>query len=219
MTVRSETRPVSGFSKVLVQGYGEVTLVQGENEGLTIEAEEELLPKIKSEVSNGRLTLGFDLQWREWITWWFNSAATPNKTIRYTIEMKTVEQLLFEGSCTLEAERLSSEACELSVSGSARIKIRQADCRKLVTCISGSGNMSLAGKADAHDIHVNGSGEIEAEDLETQQSQIRISGSGRAQVNAAQKLSVEISGSASVSYRGQPQIQPRISGSGSIRAI
>jgi len=62
MAIKTETRPVNSFNRVSVQNYGDVVLEQGDLEGLVIEADEEILPRIKSNVRDGRLILGFDLQ-------------------------------------------------------------------------------------------------------------------------------------------------------------
>ena len=57
-SVRTESREVRGFSSVQLTGSGEATIQQTGAESLAIEAEENLLPLLTSEVSNGVLTLG-----------------------------------------------------------------------------------------------------------------------------------------------------------------
>ena len=56
--VVDEPRSVSGFSAVSLSGSGRLLIEQGETESLTITADDNLLPLIKSEVSGGRLELG-----------------------------------------------------------------------------------------------------------------------------------------------------------------
>ena len=57
-------------------------------------------------------------------------------------------------------------------------------------------------------LHISGSGSVQNSDLETADTDIHISGSGKASVNATRSLGVNISGSGSVFYRGQPQRPP-----------
>jgi hypothetical protein len=56
--VTSEARDVSGFDKVELKGVGNLSLEQTGSESLTVEAEEEVLPKIRTEVENKRLIIG-----------------------------------------------------------------------------------------------------------------------------------------------------------------
>ena len=56
--VETETRQVSGFTGIDLAGSGEVTIEQGDAESLTIEADDNVLPELTSEVSDSVLTLG-----------------------------------------------------------------------------------------------------------------------------------------------------------------
>src|SRR5437588_11641926 len=53
-------RDVSGFSEVALLGTGTLTITQTGSEALTIEAEDNIMPKIKTEVTNNRLMIGFE---------------------------------------------------------------------------------------------------------------------------------------------------------------
>jgi predicted transcriptional regulator len=50
MAIAKEIRSGQDFEEVVVEGHGELVLTQGDQETLEIEADAELLPKIKSEV-------------------------------------------------------------------------------------------------------------------------------------------------------------------------
>ena len=56
--VTSESRSVSGFDEVELQGVGNLSLQQADSESLTIEAEEDVLPEIRTEVEKDRLIIG-----------------------------------------------------------------------------------------------------------------------------------------------------------------
>src|SRR4051812_38450875 len=55
---RTETRTVSGFSAVDLQGSGQLTIEQTGVESLTIQAEDSVLPDLTSDVTDGTLRLG-----------------------------------------------------------------------------------------------------------------------------------------------------------------
>jgi hypothetical protein len=221
MATISETRQVRDFTEVALQGYGDVTLEQSPDgaEGLVIEADEAIISRLSSQVVRGRLRLGFDMPWYEWLTFWFSWILMPNKAIRYHVRMKQVNGLAISGSGRIMADVMHTERCILKVSGSGKICIAALAAGFFATNISGSGDVELAGTARRHEIHISGSGTVKAAELQTQDCFVRISGSGRVFANAGQNLDVKISGSGSVRYSGQPKIQQKISGSGRVAAL
>jgi hypothetical protein len=219
MAIKSETRQVSGFDRLSVKYYGDVVLEQGDTEGLVIEADEELLPRIQSDVRDGRLTLGFDVQWWEWLTEWMKLSSLGDKQIRYKVNMRQIKGISLSGAVSLQAANIKSEDCSISISGSAKVKIDQFEGLVLANTISGSGTLDLAGLTQRHTLHVSGSGTIRAADLVTQEADIHISGSAKALVKVAQTLNVHISGAGDVQYLGQPQVHQHISGVGRVRQV
>jgi hypothetical protein len=85
--VSSESRQVSGFSKVELSGSGELKIEQTGTESLTISAEANVLPKIGSEVSGGTLMLGAKS----------NTKIIPTKPISYSLTVKDLTGLLCPG--------------------------------------------------------------------------------------------------------------------------
>src|SRR5512146_347376 len=73
----SESRPVSSFSRVSLRGTGELILSQGNEEALTVEADDNILPYIKTEVRGDELIL----QTKEGVS------INPRTTIRYTLKV------------------------------------------------------------------------------------------------------------------------------------
>ncbi len=238
MTTIKETRPVEKFNSIELRGFGELFLQQnqepGQAESLEIEADEALLPKITSQVKNGRLILGLEppgwnlLGWIDWMT-------LP-KEARFTVNLNQVSELAVSGSGVVKAGPLTTEKLRLTISGSGKMDLEEVTGTAISTVISGSGKMKLekiqvksmesmisgageyhlAGKADQHVIRVSGSGKILASELETEQTIVKISGSGYASLIVNQSLEVSISGSAEIIYKGNPSITQNVSGSGKV---
>jgi hypothetical protein len=59
--VISQSWEVEGFNRIEMSGIGTLYITQGEVESLKIEAEDNILPKIKSEVQNETLSIGFGI--------------------------------------------------------------------------------------------------------------------------------------------------------------
>lgn len=86
--------------------------------------------------------------------------------------------------------------------------------------ITGAGDFMLAGtKQELLDIHITGTGNVSAFDLEVSDCTIRISGAGNCEVNVAESLDVLISGVGNVNYMGDPILTSDISGVGNINPV
>jgi len=210
MAIIKERREVAGFDEILVEGTGDILLKQGETEELVIEADESLLPRLKSEVQGGRLELGLQ-HWYDFIF------AIPNPRITYHITVRSLRGLTISGSGKLRSERLQTDRLRLKVSGSGELELPDLQAADYELDISGSGKARLGGAVQRQEIEISGSAEVRAEDLDSQETRVRISGSASIRLRVQQRLAVRISGSGEVLYHGQPAIEQRISGSGTIR--
>ena len=214
MAIVKESRPVQDFEEVAMEGHGDLAIVQGDVEMLEVEADEEVLPKLKTEVRGRRLVLGYR-SWWDWLTppW----GAPP---IHYTVTMKTVRGVVISGSGTVTAAEIHTDDLRLEMSGSGRGTIDRLAAETLELRISGSGRLEVGGgQVGAQEITISGSGSLRAEELTSDEADVRISGSGNIRLHAEKALNVHISGSGEVRYRGQPVVSQRISGSGSIAPL
>jgi len=222
MATVSEKRDVHDFSEVALQGYGDLTIEQNPDapESLVIEADQEIMSRLTSEVRGGRLILGFDMAWYDWLGWGLEWLFTPNKAIHFRLSMKQVNGVAVSGSANLTAGRIQTSALRLVVSGSGKIRIAEIQAQSLSTTISGSGDVEVAAGAVAqHDLHVSGSGTVRMAGVQTLETRINISGSGNAQVDASKVLDVHISGAGDVRYKGAPTLTQHVSGAATIRQL
>jgi hypothetical protein len=184
--VRSESRDVGGFDEVELRGVGNLFIEQTGSESLSVEAEEDVLPKIRTEVENSRLTIGPDP----------NSMISTTKAINYRLTVKDLNALEVSGSGDVEAEGIDTD--------------------ELAVTISGSGEVEIRGSADSQEVDLSGSSDYKAEDLESREATIDVRGSGSATVNVSDQLDAEVSGSGSVEYVGDPTINQDVSGAGEV---
>lgn len=184
--VASEPRDASGFSEVRLGGTGEVIIEQTGKDSVTVEAEDNILPLLRTAVENGVLRL--DIQ--------NGVSIQTTKPIRYHVTTKTLTGV--------------------GVSGSGTVRATGIDADRFTADISGSGNAALAGRADDLKLKISGSGSVDAAGLNSRSVAATISGSGDATVNATDRLDATVSGSGSVRYGGSPQVNQRVSGSGRV---
>jgi hypothetical protein len=184
--VGTETRQVSGFTGIDLAGSGEVSVQQGDAESLTIEADDNLLPALTSEVSNATLKLGTKPR----------TTLRAKNPIRYRVTVK--------------------DLTGVSLSGSGSVKAQGVKLQTLRVDISGSGTVNLSGSTVEQNIELSGSGRYQAAELVSQKASADISGSGEVAVTVSRELKVDISGSGTVTYSGDPSVQQSVSGSGKV---
>jgi hypothetical protein len=180
------SREVSGFTKVELSGTGELTIEKTGTESLSISADDNLLPRLTSEVSNNTLILGTKP----------NTTILPEQPITYSVTVK--------------------DLTGVAVSGSGNIRVPSLTTTALSISISGSGTITVNGTVNDQDLEISGSGRYEAAQLTSKTVKADISGSGTANVLATDALDVKISGSGTVTYTGNPKIEQEISGSGKL---
>ena len=186
-TLRTESRDVGDFSTIELTGSGNVIIEQNGTESLSIEAEDNLLPDLTSDVSSDTLRLGT----KEGVD------LDPTLLVTYRVTVDDLAGLRLSGSGSVTATGITTPAISID--------------------ISGSGDVTVDGTADSQTVTISGSGNYNAGDLETRYSTAEISGSGNVTVNALDTLDAEISGSGNTTYTGTPQVTQDISGSGELR--
>jgi predicted small secreted protein len=207
--VISQTRQVSGFSKVSMSGIGQLIISQGSTESLTIDAEDNILPLITTTVVGD--TLNIDLKNDN-----FQDNVIPTKPIVYHLAVKTLDGIQISGAGSVDAANLTSDNLAISSSGAGSMRLRTITAQSITSEISGVGGVDLSGKVTSQSINISGSGSYNAPDLESQTANVVISGAGGATVWAKTSLDVTISGAGSVNYYDNPTITKTISGVGSV---
>jgi hypothetical protein len=204
----SEPRNVRGFSEVSLRGSGELTISQGNTESLTVEADDNILPKIDTVVEGDKLSIGVER----------GVSISPSRTIRYTLTVRDLSNVELSGSGTIRAGAVRSDDFQIKLSGSGEIRIDGLSASSVRSQISGSGDIELRGKVFQQEVRISGSGDYIASELQSDSTSVATSGSGDARVWAEKELSVRISGSGDVDYQGDPSVSKHVSGSGNVRS-
>nr|WP_295772242.1 head GIN domain-containing protein [Rhodoferax sp.] len=206
----SVKRELAAFHEIAVSLAGKVELVQGNNEGIAIEADDNLLPLIETVVKNGELIIrpvkGINL--------------SGNPSIKITVYARNIDNLSLSGSANLTAARLVSPKLAGSIAGSGRITIKDLQSDALSISIAGSGRFEAQGTAKAMDVNIAGSGDVNVSKLSAQDVKVSIAGSGDAALWVRKSLTVSIAGSGDVRYYGEGTLRDSsIMGSGHVKQI
>ena len=207
---KQETRDVGKFDKIGLGVAADLYLKQGSTTKLTIEAKEEILEKLKTEVKNGKLSIRFD-------SWRFSNYSK----FKIYITTPEVNGLSISGSGDIIAEsNIKTDEISLKISGSGEINIESLEAHMVDAGISGSGSIYLGGPDLKNmELAISGSGNLNAVKLPTEKFNGRISGSGSCKVHVNSSLNARISGSGKIYYAGNPLIDASSSGSGRVTPL
>ena len=221
-------RAVDGFSRVESLMDAEVFITQGSEYSVALEAQNNLIEHIRTEVKNGELRI------------YNKRCIKKHDPVRVHITMPTVSGVVLAGSGSIRlVNRIESNALYVSLTGSGSIVSNDSVIADhldtelsgsgdvalhgafgaVSTGISGSGSVEVQGHGASHDVKISGSGDVNTFGLAVKTSNVNITGSGNARVNVSDNLTVDITGSGQVYFKGQPSVTTNITGSGAVVAV
>ncbi len=205
--VVSENRNTPSFRNLTLSVPADVYISQGDAEGITIEAQNNILDVLRTDVRHDELEIRFDN----------GVVAKRYETIKVYITTKEITQIKISGSGNVSNETpILTNELNLRISGSGNVELTDIDTHILDARISGSGNVNIGGYCTEQYLNISGSGDVYGFGLLTESADIRISGSGKTEIAVADYLNATISGSGKIYYKGSPDINSSISGSGGI---
>ena len=228
--ITSQDRPVSDFDQVSLDGIGNLTIVQGDEESLVVEADDNLMEYIVTEVRGRTLHIGI----KE------SMELLPSQPIQYQLALKQIISLTTSGLGRVSAESLNSnelkielsgagdvglgnlrvESFALNMSGLGNVSIGSLNGERLAVDMSGAGNCQVnGGQVDNQTIDISGAGSYLAPDLQSKVANLHTSGAGKIILWVTDALDVELSGIGNVEYYGTPTVTQEISGIGSVKGL
>lgn len=193
--VRSERRSVRGIEAIEVNGSFDVFVKQGNQEELIVEADENLLDIISTEVnSDGTLLIKTKKSIRN------------AEKLNVFVTVRSLRAVHVSGAADLEAEGwFQTRDLLIASSGSANIKFPRLEAETVECRSSGSSDIYLAGSTGLLEASMSGSCDLKAAELEAYDCELNLSGSSDARVHASRSLVVNASGSSDVYCSGNPR--------------
>ena len=186
--VVTESREVSGFNEIVLGGSGRVEVEVTGTQSLTIEAEDNIMPLLETQVSDGRLVLGNTRN------------ISPTVDVVYTITAATLDGLDISGSGVVVATGIDGTDFNVDISGSGNVQLEGTLSALLTVSISGSGEFdgeSLTSPEGRVDVSGSGSAVVNV----TDSLAVDVSGSGDVEYLGSPSLDTDVSGSGTVSPR------------------
>lgn len=203
-------REAKNFHGINVSSAFDVYIDQSYEEAVAVSASEtKYRDRIKVEVKNGILYVGFDSKGMNW-----NSG---KKKLKAYISFKQIDKLSISGACDVFITgTIKADALSINQSGASDLK-GKLDVNKLSVDISGASDILISGSAAQLKVEASGASDFKGFDLVTEISEVKASGASDIKITVNKELSAQASGASDVKYKGSGVIKEvRSSGSSSV---
>jgi Putative auto-transporter adhesin, head GIN domain len=203
-------REAKNFHGINVSSAFDVYIDQSNEEAVAVSASEtKYRDRIKVEVKNGILYVGFDSKGMNW--------SSGKKKLKAYISFKQIDKLSISGACDVFITgTIKADALSINQSGASDLK-GKLDVNKLSVDISGASDILISGNATQLNVEASGASDFKGYDLLTDICNVKASGASDIKITVNKELSAQASGASDVKYKGKGVIKEmRSSGSSSV---
>jgi hypothetical protein len=225
--VITETRAVSGVSGVNLSTIGHLIIEVSDTESLHIEAEDNLMDYIETDVRNGELTI----RTRNKV----NLKST--KPVYYHLTVTGLDTVMTYSSGNIEAPDLKAGRFSITVASSGSIQIASLEADTLTAKLFSSGNLTIGrlnartlnseissagnlyiggGEVKTQNVALNSSGNYTAGDLASNKAEMKLNSAGSATIRVIDSLKATLNSSGDLSYLVNPTLDATTRSSGKI---
>ena len=207
----TEVRQVEDFQRIRLYDNINLVLVPGNQAAVEVKCGENLLEAIKTEVTDGTLTLRNTMK--------CNWVRNYDREITVTATVPHLVELRYEGSGDVTtAGQLRLDSLQLSIWGGAGSFTLDVDIPILRLAEHyGTADITVKGKALITTIFANSFGPFYCNDLISNIVYIRNNGSNHCYVHALHVLEAEITSTGDIYFTGNPyEVKSKITGSGKL---
>lgn len=197
-----EDRTVKSFTKVSLSGGIDLTIEQGNSKTISVEASDNAMEYLVTEVKNGTLKIYFDKNIRR------------VKKAHVFISVDDLEKISASGGSDIESKgKLKFDKLAIHSSGGSDIEL-ELEVRHLDCHTSGGSDVDLDGSAETLDLHASGGSDFKGFNFKTKEAKVSASGGSDSNVYASESIEVRASGASDVNFKGDPK-QTKLKSSGS----
>ena len=176
---------------------------------VVIEADEEILKYITTEVDGGTLKIGMK---KPKPSCWNNV-----KTMNVYITVADLESIGLSGAVEFTTEsKMKGDELGMEVSGATEVDLK-LDYQKVKIVLSGASELDIEGQAQEVIVKSSGASEIDAFEFQVENLSVYASGACEAKVNATGTLKISASGACDVKYKGGASVDVHTSGVSSVK--
>ncbi|MFH1254522.1 MAG: head GIN domain-containing protein [bacterium] len=170
----SEIRNVGDFNKIDFKLVGSLEIVQGSNESVKIEADDNIIPIIETVVEDGVLKVRM-IKWK-----CFRNV----KKLKVCVSVKNLCSIKNQGVGSIEIKKLQTPSLTLILSGVGSLNVQDLETDSLDAQLTGVGSVNInSGMAKKQIISISGCGSFNGQNLVGTTGVVTVSGCGSAKVN------------------------------------
>jgi len=200
--VVEETRKPGNFDGLKVSSGIDVYISQSGDESLRVEADENLMDHIMTEVTDGELKIFTDVSIR------------MAKSKKVYLNYKELQSIHVSSAGDVKGQNtLHTGNLKLRLSSAGDIKLELV-ADEIDLQISSSGNASLTGKAGYLKAGLSSAGNLNAFELEVSKADVSVSSAGDARIWVTDEARFKCSSAGDIVYKGEPKILESSTSSG-----
>ena len=203
------SRPIRGINAVELEGVGNLVIQQGDQEALEIDADENLIKYIKTELKGTSLHIYIE----------DHVNLRPTMDIVYRLTVKDLRRVTAGGLGRIDILPMAVDRLGLRMSGANTIFIHNLRASYLSLDASGLSEITIKGEVESQDVRISGMGDYNANDFKSRKALVDVSGAGSALVWVTDALQANLSGTGSIQFYGSPIVNVNMSGAGSVDSL
>ena len=205
--VKSVTRQADHFNSVSVRSNINLHIKQDSAWSVRIEADENLLEFIETEVHDGMLEIkvaeSYELE--------------PSRSINVFVTAPEFAVLKASGASDIQSDSkiTGSGTLDIDISGASNITLDLKSPR-VEAELSGASKATLRGETKDFSLRGSGASGFMCFELMAENTDVDVSGASNGDVFASVNLKADASGASNVRYKGSPTVSSNTSGAGSV---
>ena len=158
-SIVTETRQINGFDKILVEDNVTVFIRQDSVFEVKVEAGENIVPLVKTEVSNGTLFVRNNNR--------CNWTRSYDKPLKVYIKMPVIKYITSDGTADIKSlNTITTDVFDVQTKNSGNIELTVNNA-KVISHMHGSGDLTLRGRTGEHACDIGGTAFLNCKDLQT----------------------------------------------------
>jgi len=204
--IKTETRNVKDFTGVKTATAIDILLSQGDSFSVEVEADDNIIENIVTEVKDGVLSVyidGINLTW-------------ASKRIVH-VTMKEIDYIRASSAGDVIGQTpIKADVLKIRTSSAGDVKL-EVFANKLDLETSSSGDITLSGEADYLEASTSSAGDIKAYELTVKEADISASSAGDVKITVTERLIARASSAGDIYYMGNPEkVDARSSSAGDV---
>jgi hypothetical protein len=228
--------PIKDVSEFVSGGNTKIEVTQDGSEYLRIEADSEVMDRIKVDQTGKRLSVWVKSGKGGFFDWFVHGKETVNIILRVkqldylelsggaqarVDDLKGIElDVKTSGAANVKFAQLTMDKVKMDLSGAANVRINSVVTKAQYYGISGASNVEIkeAGRSELLEVSASGASNFRGQKLTAKQADLNASGASHINAAVTESLNADASGASSVDYYGSPRAKTKATGASHVNA-